>query len=463
MIFFGRTMSISEFFNKAIFFIPNKLHNYYESPDSKYEIKELKKLMNNNFSKDYTRIIKKRLVKILKNAYKNVPYWKQFVFLRNINNNNVFQILQKLPLLNKQIIRENGSDMWKSGCNLENTGSGTTGATTGIPLKFLYDSAHEPSHQKAFYEYITDIKFSDLNKDGKIISFDGTRPSDEELENNIFWKFRGNGIYGSYSFCCFYMDDEKLPLYIEKLNELQPCVIRGYSNAILNLAKYLSKNKDKMNFSLKAIYITSEYCSRENMLFISDIFNCKCYGQYGQSEALHFAWTNANNDEYIVSPFYGYVEVVDDNGNHVKEGEIGELCVTSLSNNNQPFIRYLTGDRVTYGGTQNGIVRITNLQGRKADYLIGLDNEKYYTVGWLDVHYMKNTNAIKSYQFEQKEKGTVLIRLVVNEQLAKRTAIEDEFKKLLALHNFTCSFEYLKEIPLTKRGKQKIVIQNITI
>lgn len=456
-------MTICEFIRKSIFFIPNKFYNYYESPDSKYEHRELKKIMKNNSSKNYTLVIKRRLVKILKNAYKNVPYWKMFDCLRKVNTINVFKTIQKLPILNKQIIRENGPDMWKAGCNLENTGSGTTGATTGIPLKFLYDSAHELSHQKAFYEYITNMKFSELDKNGRIVSFDGTRPSDEELENNIFWKIRENGIYGSYSFCCFYMNDEKLPLYIEKLNELQPFVIRGYSNAILNLAKYLSKNIDKMHFSLKAIYITSEYCSKENMLFISDIFNCNCYGQYGQSEALHFAWTNANNDEYFVSPFYGYVEVVDDNGNHVKEGEIGELCVTSLSNNNQPFIRYLTGDRVTYGGTKNGIVTITNLQGRKADYLISSDNEKYYTVGWLDVHYMKNTNAIKSYQFEQNEKGKVLIRLVINEELAKKTSIEDEFKKLLSLHNFTCSFEYLNEIPLTKRGKQKIVIQNITI
>ena len=51
-----------------------------------------------------------------------------------------------------------------------------------------------------------------------------------------------------------------------------------------------------------------------------------------------------------------HVEVLDENGQHVKEGETGEVVVTSFSNYVMSFIRYRTGDLVEYGGKKNGIV-----------------------------------------------------------------------------------------------------------
>lgn len=465
-------MTLKTFIINSVLFFPRRINSYlikpvkeyFEGPDSIVERKALISIMKKCNTKDYSYIVRKRLVTILKAAYKNVPYWKQYDFFKKVNTKNCIDCINRLPLLTKEIIRLNSEKMWKVGCNMENTGHGTTGATTGEPLKFLYDSPHEPSHQKALYEYMTGLEFEKyLNYDGKIINFGGSRPTNKDLERNIFWIKRPIGIYGSYDFCCFYLNENTISYYVKKLNELQPIILRGYSNSILQFAE-LVKQFGGTTFNLKAIYVTSEYCSKKSMQFISDVFNCPCFGQYGQSEALHFSWTDANNDEYYVSPFYGFVEVVDEFGKAVPEGEVGELAVTSLSNKNQPFIRYLTGDRVTYGGKKNGIVCIKNLQGRKTDYLIGSDNLKYYTVGWLDVHYMKCTSSIKSYQFFQNEPGKVTVRLVLNKNInsnISKSEVEEEFCQLLSLRKISAKFEYLNEIPLTNRGKRRIVIQNI--
>ncbi len=61
--------------------------------------------------------------------------------------------------------------------------------------------------------------------------------------------------------------------------------------------------------------------------------------QYGQAEAGMFAYTYDDTHKYKCSPVYGYMEVLDKNGKHVKEGETGEAVVTSFSNYVMPFIR----------------------------------------------------------------------------------------------------------------------------
>ena len=465
-------MTLKTFLKKAILYFPRRIKKYlYDMPLNFYlkenEIKTLKKIMKGKTNKDFTPFIRKKIVKILKYSYKTVPYWKQFTQIKNINYNNCLDILETLPLLNKDIIKQNGNKMWKPGKNPNNMCTGSTGGTTGEPLVFLRDYAPEDTHQPALYEYMTGLSYcKDIKNFGKLVSFDGTRPSDVSIRNNIFWTEVDRGIYGSVDFCSFYETEQNFPFYIQKLNELKPYVIRGYSNSILSLANYIIEQKKlnseiKLNFSPKGIYVTSEYCSLENMKTISKAFNCNVFGQYGQCEALHFSWTKPNSDTYYCSPFYGYVEIVDSEGKHVKEGEIGEVCITGYYNKNQPFIRYLTGDMVKYGGSKNGIVCLSELKGRKGEYLYNKDDEIIQAVGYLDIHYLKCKDRIINYQIEQNEIGKVIFRIVKKDNWSIDD--ENEIIELLKIRKIDVSFEYVSEIPLTKKGKKKSIIQNIIV
>ena len=424
------------------------------------ETEGLVSLMNGS-EKDFNIILKKNLARTLRKSYKKVPYWNSFSQLKSVNKKNCFELLQTLPTLTKDIIRDQGKIMWQNGKSPENSVTGSTGGTTGSPLLFLRGHAAEDTHQPALYEYMTGIRYKgNLDKFGKIVSFDGARPSEEDVKRNAFWREDFNsGIYGSVDFCSFYLNDENAKYYIDKLNELKPYVIRGYSNAILSMAQFVKKYGG-LNFSPKGIYVTSEYCSKESMIYISNAFGCNVYGQYGQSEACLFAWTKPNDDTYYCSPYYGYVEVLDENNKQVEIGEVGEVVVTAFYRTyEQPFIRYRTGDLVKYGGAKNGIVCLSSLKGRKGEFIVGKNSEMIQLVGFIDIHYLNCKDKILSYQIEQNEPGKIVFRIVRSGDWD--LSDEDEIRKLLSIRKIDVDFEYPKEISLTAKGKRKNILQNV--
>lgn len=455
MIIRGRDRSFWEIMYKGITFIPKRLYWYYH--DEKI-YREFLRVLRGGADVREENVLRDNLLKTLKRAHSRVPYWRKFSCLEGITRENVFERLSQLPLLDKDIIRSEGARMHVEK-DLTGNGVGHTGGTTGKPLDFYYGRADENSHQRALYEYMTGMAYKgNLDKMGAIVGFGGTRPSEACVKKHIFWVQFEPGIYGSMEFCTLYMQRENMPSYIDKLNEVRPLVIRGYSNAILNMAHAIEEHGG-LDFAPKAVYVTSEYCSLDSMKYISKVFQCPVHGQYGQNEACHFAWTKPNEDIYYCSPYYGYVEVLDDRGNPVDAGEMGELVVTAFGNDVQPFIRYRTGDLVRYGGIENGVVRIDKLVGRNNDYLINSEGDKIYASGIIDIHYLKCQSKIHQYQIEQEKKGEIIFRIVKNEDWDE--VDEDEIRNLLVIEKITPDFEYVETIPLTQRGKERHIIQHI--
>jgi len=436
--------------------MPDLIYCYFHDRWTQKQVLRIMRVGGNGCDEKRMR---KYLVRTLKRAYRNVPYYGTFKALSVVNENNVYDVLRQIPLLDKELIRSTGTQLYNRHANLSRQGIGHTGGTTGKPLSFYYGRASEIAHQRALYEYMTRGDIGTwIHEFGAIVSFGGTRPTEGQITNREYWVSRKPDIYGSMVFCTLFMQEQNLPCYIEKLNEIEPKVIRGYSNAILNLAKAVEKHGG-LTFSPKGIYVTSEYCSKESMQFISKIFKCNVFGQYGQTEACLFAWTHANDDSYYCSPYYGYVEVLDKNGNQVKDGNLGEVVVTAFGNDIMPFVRYKTGDIVRYGGMENGIVKLDRLLGRKNEYLINRMGKKIYIVGIIDIHYLKCKDKIKQYQMQQDIIGEVIFRIVRCEDW--RSQDEMEIRNLLEKINVHAVFSYEEAIPLTRAGKHVQIIQNL--
>lgn len=451
----GRERTLGEVVRKSVTFIPKRIYWRYHDA---WMQREFARVLAGGADMREKNILRKYLVRTLKRAHSNVPYWSEFDCLKGVNEENVFEKLSQLPLLDKEVIRQQGDRMHIQR-DMAGFSKGHTGGTTGRPLEFYYGRADETSHQKALYEYMTGLTYKEnLDKAGAIVGFSGTRPRGEDVAQHVYWTEMKPGIYGSLDFCTLYMQAENMPYYIAKLNEIKPIVIRGYSNAILNMAKAVEKDGE-LEFVPKAIYVTSEHCSLESMKFISKAFSCPVHGQYGQNEACHFAWTKPNEDVYYCSPYYGYVEVVDDKGHHVEAGQMGEMVVTAFGNDVQPFIRYRTGDLVRFGGVKNGVVKIDKVVGRNNAYLINAEGEKIYASGIVDIHYLKSKEKISQFQVEQNEIGKVIFRIVTDGTWTVDD--EEEIRKLLAVKKIAVDFAYLDIIPMTGRGKERHIVQNV--
>jgi phenylacetate-CoA ligase len=116
----------------------------------------------------------------------------------------------------------------------------------------------------------------------------------------------------------------------------------GYSSS-LNLFSEIARKHNIADFQMKGVISLGEKmvdAYREN---VKDVFSCPVYETYGSGEGLLVASQKDLKSLYINTP-HVYLELLDDNGNEVPDGEIGHVVVTSLIHYSMPLIRYKIGD-----------------------------------------------------------------------------------------------------------------------
>jgi len=93
-----------------------------------------------------------QLEKLLKHAYKNVPYYREVFDKRGLKPKNIrdFDDLRKLPCLTREIIQENLPDLLARNYPRSKLEYVTTGGSTGIPLGFCWERGVTDSKEHAF-------------------------------------------------------------------------------------------------------------------------------------------------------------------------------------------------------------------------------------------------------------------------------------------------------------------------
>jgi len=416
------------------------------------------KLYHNGEKQDFTSERNAGLTNIIKYANEHCPYYSKIFNDIGLGMSDIASQIVKIPLLDKQIIRKNSDLIVSSQLQKLLYGKRNTGGSTGEPFEFLGSVGFDHEHQAFLY------KMMGFKNGDKILAMDGSSISEDLLVKNIFWKKKADKDvpYGSMALSSLYLSEETIPYYIDFINNFKPSIIRGYPAFVNEVATYIQKNIIGLKFSLKGIVLTSESSNTSQIGNIATAFNTKVYLQYGHSEASLFAYSIDDSYKYYCSPFYGYVEVLNDSGEHVRPGELGEVVCTGFYNYAMPFIRYRTGDLAIFLEDHDGIVCLQSVLGRTQDYIYDLDmNKTLLTALVFGMHYKAFAN-IKKWQIIQEEPGNVTVRIVKDALFD--TGDEEEIQtNFLNIAKVTTKFEYVETIPLTKRGKAKFLLQNINL
>jgi len=98
-------------------------------------------------------------------------------------------------------------------------------------------------------------------------------------------------------------------------------------------------------------------------------YGCPVIDTYATTETGPIAYANPEGEGLSVLPVDIYVEIVDEDGCPVAEGEPGEICVTGGRNPYMPLLRYRTGDfaRMTWSKQfgSDPMPRLLDLQARE--------------------------------------------------------------------------------------------------
>lgn len=403
------------------------------------------------------KVINNNLVNLLIHAKSSSTFYRELLSEINLKKFNI-EDFKKIPISNKDIIKENFDLIKSSKFKFENLTERYTGGSTGNPLKLLSNKKADildRAHHLYLYE-LFGYKKGDL-----ILGCSGREIEPSKLRQNIFWSNSNKGdVFGEINFSSSYLTDKNISFYLEKLIDLKPKVIRSYPTFLDRLAHYILNNDIEINFKIKGVVLTSEVCLKQQVKRIEKALRCRVYLEYGNREITMFSNTVDERLIYQSSPYYCYMEILDENGSDTKIGEVGRVVTTSLINRGMPFIRYDTGDYAKVYSRNSGYMELSSILGRKSDFLVDYNNEKVYLLNTIYRTDFEVLDKIESWQFYQKVKGEVEILIIARAKLSTRE--EDKLKLPFEENgNFRFTIQYVEVIPKTIQGKQPFVRKDL--
>jgi phenylacetate-CoA ligase len=138
---------------------------------------------------------------------------------------------------------------------------------------------------------------------------------------------------------------------IDLINRLQPTTWMGMSSYGIHLANMAEdQGIDLAGSSVETILTSAEPLSISKREKISRMWGAEVWDGFGMTECGMMGGESAARDGFHIWTDLFHIEVIDlDTGEPVAEGEEGGLVVTPLfTNNATPFIRWSSGDIVTY-------------------------------------------------------------------------------------------------------------------
>ena len=402
----------------------------------------------------------KLLFCILEDSAKNVPYYKEIFKDVSINSiSETEKYLEMLPVLNKDIIRDN-FDKLSSNNKHRRPYINTSGGSTGEPVRFLQDKEY---YSKNFGDKILFGMLNDkLPGDFEVKLWGSER---DVIKGSIGIKEKIiNFIYNREFINSFIMDDSHMMNAIQTICKKKPVQIWSYADSIYELSKYILSNNITV-FSPKNIITTAGVLYPEMRQIINLAFpNSRVLNQYGSREVGVIGIEIGGGECIRVFDHSVYLEVLTDNGKICKEGT-GQLLVTSLINYSMPLIRFNIGDVATISKVdplmEGSFSLITNLQGRVNSHFKRDDGKiihgEYFT------HIFYNKDWIKNFQVIQNSYYDIDFLL----ELKKDTcANEDDINSMkkdveAVMGKCNINIRYVKEIPKLDSGKYQFVISKV--
>ncbi|ABC29519.1 Coenzyme F390 synthetase [Hahella chejuensis KCTC 2396] len=390
-------------------------------------------------------------------ARKNVPYYaEQYRELPSESKISLESFSSIVPVLDKATLKSRSSEFVSRARNERVVVINTSGST-GSPLSI---ACTKSSLQKnyAHFEYF-------LNSNG-ITSFDrsATFAGRKILNPNSGAPFcRKNFAMNTLLCSSYHLSEKNIVSYINELNAWAPLYIDSYPSAVYDLVCLAKANGLAFGKSPKCIVTSSETLFSYQRREIEDFFGCKVYDQYGQAEMAGTLAQYNSESLYTANPFYGLVEVLDDEGEQVKPGESGALVLTGFINSYMPLIRYKIGDNVTVANSEgafigNHALKISEIIGREDDVVVTPEGKK---VGRLDPAF-KGVVGIGGCQIVQHALDRIELRVVPQGE-ATDNGVAELIRNLKERLGESIAFQVTKvqELEKTKSGKVKGVISKL--
>ena len=405
--------------------------------------------------RDYTNLDElkeyqnQRVKELVKYAFHNSEFYREFYKDIDINSINTVEDLKKLPILEKEMVRQN-VDKFYTVSQKYAIVSNTSG-TTGKSLKFHYIKS-DIQRRMAYLDHFK-LQHGFIHRKMKKASFISKIIVPTTQKKHIYWRDNISVCQRIYS--GFYCKGEFLKYFVDNLNKYKPHSIDGYPSAIYEIAKYIVNNNVKMQFTPIAIFPTAEPLLPHYRETIEKAFGCPVRDQYASSEGAPFI-TECKCGKLHYCMDTGVIEFDQD----------GEMIVTCFETHGSPLIRYKIGDKAFLSQQTScdcGCVMpiIDRIEGRTLDFVYNEDKQKVTAV-YLSLVSTDFLNSIIAMQFVQNDFKSVDVYLETDDLYTKNMdqIIIDKLKHHLG-DTMNIRVHKVDEINKDKSGKFRYIINNV--
>jgi len=399
-----------------------------------------------------------RLRLLLKHAYDNVLYYRQVLKTHGLKPQDVKSMidLTKLPILTKDYVKQNFSEFIARGFPKYIPIATATGGSTGEPLRFYIDVKTSSIGLAALWR---SWRSAGYRLGDKMAVLAGLSLVPERLG---LIKRISDIINRKLSLPAMNIRKEILEQYARATLNFKPKFLRGYPSSLYFFADFLEDAGIK-GIRPKAVLTTAEMLLPHQRKQIEEVFQCKVYDGYGAFDGGTAAFECEEHNGYHMAIEKTIMEFVDEDGNHVGEGEKGRIIATDLFNHAMPFIRYDTGDVGVYSNEECSCGRklpiMKKILGRTTDIL---KFKNGVVLSGPSLTLVFKDFDIRQYQVVQTTDSAMVIRMIRGKTYtdAHTKKVYQIFKEAVG-EDVEVKFDFVESIPTTKSGKWKIVIKEV--
>lgn len=349
----------------------------------------------------------RQLLEMVNFAIKNVPYYRNRYGSLHVGSIEEFE--QNIGFIDKQEVMTHWEEFLVDGINKTKCVEGTTGGTSGRPLKLVLP-ADRWVHTSVFAHKA--MESYGWHFDAYAVIRNHKMPEGRD--------YMINPVLREFIFDAFRMSEQYAARVLSVMRKHRVRYIFAYPSGAYQFLKLCRKQGLDVSF-IKLCMLSSEGVTDEQRYFIETELGIPIYANYGHSEKLIRAVCDPYSSIYRIEENHGYCELVDKHGMVVKSHDVvGEMVGTTFINRYMPLIRYRTGDYAAYAAdveclSDTAPRRLSRIEGRWDKNLIYRVDGTTVTTTSLNLH-GKVYEHIDGLQYVQNEKGRLQVSIIRNDE-----------------------------------------------
>jgi phenylacetate-CoA ligase len=348
---------------------------------------------------------------LLRHTIDRVPFYRPFRSddMVRLIEADPSKALLSMPILTKDDLRKSLGDLhvpWGRRTILN-----SSGGSTGVPVRVYQDEDHLSNAlavKMLFYEW------AGRHHAARMVKLWGAER--DLVAGGQGWKQQLADVVGNVkTINAFRLSPERMTQYVKLINSFKPVCLEGYAESLYEFSAFIARG-DLGVAALDTIVSSGGTLHPHMRERIQGTFSAPVFDRYGSREAGDMAAECEQHNGLHVFGETIIIEVVDEAGNGVEEGEEGEILVTNLVNYTMPLIRYRIGDRAVRGCSSCGCGRpyplLEKITGRSGSTFRTRDGgvaSPEFFIHLIGV--MCNRGTIGKFQVIQESYDRILIRL----------------------------------------------------